>query len=160
MFADASGGSVSIEANAIVRKQGAHFVQTNFHQSRGLSGPGLERYQTASSMLERAGAGISVDLFRRILAATRQESAGSTTLYSNVYDLTSRTMYLYHFHDYDHVVAFRLDDELKKGERALDIPSLFPRNAAADAFAASWPRQRSTSPAPAITLVEIGRAHV
>jgi uncharacterized protein (TIGR03435 family) len=151
MFADASGDAVSIEANAIVRKKGAHFVQTNFHQSRGQRGPGLERYQTASSMLERAGGDISVDLFRRILAATHQEGAGPTQ-YSNVYDLTSRTMYLYRFHDYDHVVAFRLDEELKKGARVLDMPSLFPRNAAADAFAASRPQPASSSPAPAIAL--------
>ena len=154
MFADASGDAVSIEVNAIVRKKGAHFVQTNFHQSRGLRGGGLERYQTASSMLERAGADISVDLFRRILAATHQEGAGPTQ-YSNVYDLTSRTMTLYYFHDFDRAVTFRLDDELKKGDRVLDIPSLFPRNAAAVAFAASRPPPGAGSPAATIALAAL-----
>ena len=86
-------------------------------------------------MLERAGDEISIDLFRRILAATYQ-NGGSPTLYSNIYDLRSQTMSLYYFHDFEHVVTFDLADELKKGERVLDIPSLFPRNADAETFAA------------------------
>ena len=89
-------------------------------------------------MLDRAGSGISVDLFRRILAATHQEGPFPTQ-YSNVYDLRSRTMYMYFFHDYDHVVTVSLDDELKKGPHVLEIPKLFPANAAAEAFAAARP---------------------
>jgi uncharacterized protein DUF3738 len=154
MFADASGDAVSIEANAIVRKKGPHFVQTNFHQSRGIAGGGVERYKTAASMLERAGTDISVDLFRRILAATHQEGPGPTQ-YSNVYDLTSRTMTLYYFHDFTRAVTFRLDDELKAGAHVIDIPSLFPRNAAADAFAAARPPPRAESPALAIVLAAL-----
>jgi uncharacterized protein (TIGR03435 family) len=137
MFADAAGDAVSIEPDAMVRKTGRHFVQTNFHQSRQRSE--LDgRFLTASSMLEHAGANISIDLFRRILSATHQEG-DFPTVYSNVYDLTSRTMYLYHFRDFEHAVTFTLADELAKGERILDIPSLFPRNAAADAYAARRP---------------------
>ena len=134
MFADASGDAVSIERNAIVRKSRRHFVQTNFHQSRS-NGSEDGRFTTASEMLERAGEGISVDLFRRILAATHQKG-NAPTLYSNIYDLRARTMHLYYFHDFDRVVTFNLADELKKGERVLDIPALFPRNAAAETFAA------------------------
>ena len=134
MFADASGDAVSIEPDAMVRKTRRHFVQTNFHQSRQRSVQD-GRFQTASAMLESAGENISVDLFRRILSATHQEG-DYPTVYSNVYDLTSRTMYLYHFRDFEHAVTFTLADELAKGERVLDIPALFPRNAAADAFAA------------------------
>ena len=128
MFADASGDAVSIEPDAIVRKHDrAHFVQTNFHQSRG--GDADQRFTTASSMLDRAGGDISVDLFRRILAATHQDGPFPTQ-YSNVYDLRSRTMYLYYFHDYDHVVTINLDEELKKGPHLLEMPKLFPANAA------------------------------
>jgi uncharacterized protein (TIGR03435 family) len=136
MFADASGDAVSIEPDAMVRKTQRHFVQTNFHQSRSPDGAGDRRFAIASSMLERVGDDISVDLFRRILAETHQKG-GAPTLYSNVYDLKSRTMYLYYFHDFEHVVTFNLADELKKGARVLDIPSLFPRNAEAEAFAAT-----------------------
>jgi uncharacterized protein (TIGR03435 family) len=132
MFADASGDAVSIEPDAMVRKANRHFVQTNFYQSRPRTGADDKRFATASTMLETAGANISVDLFRRILSATQQR----TTLYSNVHDLKSRTMHLYYFHDFERAVTFNLADELKKGERVLDIPALFPRNTAAETFAA------------------------
>ena len=143
MFADASGDAVSIERNAIVRKTRGHFVQTNFHQSRSRTAPQDGRFLTASAMLERAGDRISIDLFRSILEATHQRGS-APTLYSNIYDLRARRMYLYFFHDFERVVTFDLADELKKGARVLDIPALFPTNGDAEAFAAQ--RKRAGSP--------------
>lgn len=145
MFADASGDAVSIEPAAIVRKTRGHFVQTNFYQSRGQGDTPDRRFTIATSMLERAGNDVSIDLFRRILAETHQNGS-NPTLYSNVYDLQSRTMHLYYFHDFDRVVTFNLAEELKKGERVLDIPSLFPANAEADAFAAKNRRDPGWTP--------------
>ncbi|MGH9411964.1 MAG: TIGR03435 family protein [Vicinamibacterales bacterium] len=142
MFADASGDAAAIDANAIVRKRGPHLVQTNFRQSRQSEAPD-QRFTTATSMLDHASA-MSVDLFRDILAATHQEG-GTPTQYSNVYDLHSRTMYLYLFHEYSHVVIIHLDDELKKGERVVDMPSLFPPNAAHEQFAANWEREHRSA---------------
>ena len=135
MFADATGDAVSIEANAIVRKSGNHFVQSNFRQSQPETAVGDARFSTATEMLEQAGGDISVDLFRRILASTRQKGA-YPTLYSNVYELRARRMHLYYFHDFERVVTFSLDEELRKGAHVVEIPSLFPRNAAAEAYAA------------------------
>jgi uncharacterized protein (TIGR03435 family) len=153
MFADASGDAVSVERHAMVRKTRGHFVQTNFHQSRLHGEGGKDRFDTASSMLEAAGEDVSIDLFRRILAATHQKGA-YPTIYSNIYDLRSRTMHLYHFHDFDHVVTFRLADELKKGSRVLDIPALFPKNTAAETFAA--PRTNEDGPqARAFAIVSL-----
>lgn len=148
MFADASGDAVSIERNAIVRKTGRHFVQTNFHQS--LASNPDSRFVTANSMLEQAGNAISIDLFRKILAATRQKGA-YPTLYSNIYELRSRTLHLYHFQDFERVVTFDLAEELKKGERVLDIPALFPPNAEAEAFAARR-RAETAPPGPTATV--------
>jgi uncharacterized protein (TIGR03435 family) len=48
-------------------------------------------------------------------------------------------MHLYYFHDFARAVTFRLADELKKGSRVLDIPALFPKNDAAETFAARRP---------------------
>ena len=135
MFADATGDAVSIEANAIVRKSGSHFVQTDFRQSQPETGAGDARFETANTMLEQAGGDISVDLFRRILASTRQKGA-HPTLYSNVYELRARRMHLYYFHDFERAVTFSLDEELRKGAHVIEIPSLFPRNAAAETYAA------------------------
>jgi uncharacterized protein (TIGR03435 family) len=151
MFADASGDAASIEADAIVRKGRGDFVQTNFHQSRAAAGDGDWRFKTVTSMLDTAGPNISRDLFRRILETTAQKG-GVSTLYSNIYELKSRTMDLYHFRDFDHVVRFSLDDELRKGERVLDIPSLFPPNAAAQKFAARHTPPPATSLAPVLIV--------
>ena len=148
MFADASGDAVSIERNAIVRKTSRHFVQTNFHQSLASNPDG--RFVTATGMLEGAGDAISVDLFRKILAATRQKGT-YPTLYSNIYELRSRTLHLYHFQDFERVVTFNLAEELKKGARVLDIPALFPPNAEAEAFAARR-RAETAPPGPASTV--------
>jgi uncharacterized protein (TIGR03435 family) len=151
MFADASGDAVSIEPDAMVRKTRRHFVQTNFHQSRSTGGAEDRRFTIASSMLEQAGEAISIDLFRRILAETHQ-NGGYPTLYSNIYDLQSRTMYLYYFHDFERVVTLNLAEELKKGDRVLDIPALFPRNAEAEAFAARSRQEAGWTPGPAVVV--------
>ena len=151
MFADASGDAVSIERDAIVRKTGPHFVQTNFRQSRPREGLQDERFEIASRMLDRAGGDISVDLVRQILIATHQRGA-SPTLYSNIYELKSRTMHLYYFRDFERAVTFQLDEELKKGERVLDIPSLFPRNAAAEKFAARPADVAPSGPGPGLAI--------
>jgi uncharacterized protein (TIGR03435 family) len=147
MFADASGDAVSIEANAIVRKKGAHFVQTNFHQSHAAASPD-QRFTTATQMLNGAGNVATLELFRDILSATHQ-GGSAPTQYSNVYDLRSRTMYLYYFHDYSRVVTFRLDDELKKGDRVVGIPALFPPSAAAEQFAKTRAAPASGAPVAA-----------
>ncbi|HWR53656.1 MAG TPA: DUF3471 domain-containing protein [Bryobacteraceae bacterium] len=141
-FADANGDSVIVEPNAILRKQGRYQVQTNFHQSRVKPGEiPCERYKIAASMLDEAGENISVALFRRILAATHAEGT-NPTLYSNIYDLKRRVMYLYHFHNFENVVTIDLAAELKKGKRALDLPTLFPRTFAAELFARNRQRER------------------
>ncbi len=133
-FADANGDSVIIEPDAILRKQGRYQIQTNFHQSRVKPAEiTCDRYKIAARMLGEAGENLSVDFFRRILAATHAEGA-NPTLYSNIYDLKRRVMYLYHFHNFENVVTIDLAEELKKGKRALDLPSLFPRTFAAEAF--------------------------
>jgi hypothetical protein len=70
---------------------------------------------------------VSVDLCKRVLAATHQEGA-NPTLYSNVYDLKRRIVYLYHFHNFQNEVVIDLKKELAKGAHKLDLPGLFPKN--------------------------------
>jgi hypothetical protein len=133
MFADASGGSVIIEPTAILRKQGRFQVQTNFHQSLSVPEYTCGRFRIASTMLKEAGERISTALFRRILAATHEEHT-YPTVYSNVYDLKRRVMYLYHFHNYENVVKIDLRAELKGGEHAVSIRSLFPETNASSGY--------------------------
>ena len=132
-FADRTGNSVIIEGDEVIRKPGCYQVVTNFHQS--LARPGespCPRYKIAVDMFAR-NLEISIDLFRRILAATHLE--GSTpTQYSNIYDLKNGIIYLYHFHNFQNEVVVNLEAELAKGAHSYDLASMFPRSYAAEAF--------------------------
>jgi len=69
----------------------------------------------------------TVDLFREILDEVHQVG-GAQTLYSNIYDLNEGLIYLYFFHDFEHVVVLNVAEELAQGLHVYDLPSLFPRN--------------------------------
>ncbi|MBI5084157.1 MAG: hypothetical protein HZB13_06115, partial [Acidobacteria bacterium] len=142
LFADERGEAAAIEPDGVVRKKDWFFVQTNFYQSRiAPTEASCERFRIARRMLQDSGGDISVDLFRRILAATHQEG-NSTTQYSNIFDLKARVMYLYHFHNFENVVRLDLAEELRKGARKLEIPALFPRTYAAEAHARRFESQQ------------------
>jgi hypothetical protein len=136
LFGDATGESAIIEPRTIIRQRGGYQVATNFYQS---TTPPQERdcwrYQTATEMLEAAAA-LSVEYIRDVMAAVHQGGPGSRTLYTNVYDLANRLVYLYHFYDYEHVVVIDLEEELAKGAHVYDLPALFPPNLRAEQFSA------------------------
>ncbi len=124
MFADRSGDSVIVEGDEFLRKEGPFQVVTNFYQSRQEDDRGLcPRFDAAQEILGEAEEA-SLALCRRVLAATAQEG-GAPTQYSNVFDLRRGRIHLYHFHNFEEVVVFDLAEELAKGARVLEIPSLF-----------------------------------
>jgi penicillin V acylase-like amidase (Ntn superfamily) len=138
-FADANGDSAIIEGDNVVRKKGKYQVVTNFRQSETRKEDiTCGRYKIATAMLEDAD-DISVDLAKRVLAATHLEGPGSRTLYSNVYDLKRRIVYLYHFHNFQNEVVIDLKAELAKGARKIDLPDLFPKTFVAENFKNSSP---------------------
>jgi hypothetical protein len=133
LFADRAGDAAVIEGNAVVRKEGRFLTSTNFRVSKtSPAARTCDRYRIASRMLAGDGEP-SVDLCRRVLAATHQESPAAT-LYSNVYDLNRGLVYLYHFHDYETVVVIDLAAELAKGAHATELSSLFPESFAFNEF--------------------------
>lgn len=133
LVGDSKGDSAIIEPLAVIRKQGNFQVATNFFQSEVMPEDRNDyRYTKATSMFRREGS-LSVDLFRRTLDATHQEGTAHT-LYSTIYDLKRGLIYIYYFHDFDHVVVMNLEEELAKGLHDYDIPELFPPSEAALAF--------------------------
>ena len=135
LFGDAQGSSVIIEPLSILRNDGGYQVGTNFYQSMTPVGQRTcPRYRTATGLLKNADA-VSVELMRTVMDATHLEGQ-STTLYSNVYDLTNRLVYVYYFHDYENVVVFDLEEELLKGAQTIALPTLFPSNPEAERWAA------------------------
>ena len=127
-IADARGGAIIVEwgdgALQIHQRSGSHQISTNFVESDQPNGRApCERYRIADAMLA-GGFEPSVDAVRGVLSATHQELR-YPTVYSNIYDLKAKTVHLYLHHDFEHAVVLDLAKELAKGERTVDISSLF-----------------------------------
>jgi hypothetical protein len=134
LFGDATGESAIIEPQTVIRQQGGYQVATNFYQST--TPPEKRtcwRYLKAVDLLENVET-LSVESMRDVLDAVHMDESVQT-LYSNVYDLRNKAVYLYFFHDYDDVVVLDLEKELAQGYHAHALPSLFPPNQAAEDWA-------------------------
>lgn len=140
LIADATGDAAIIEGDRVLRKKGKYLVTTNFYRSETPDeNVKCGRYKIVEAMLGESES-LTIESVRDVLAAVHQEGKASTQ-YSNVYDLKNRVVYVYHFHNYSNVVQFNLSDELKKGKRVVELPSLFPETFAARNFAkiyAEW----------------------
>ncbi|MBT4483354.1 MAG: DUF3471 domain-containing protein [Candidatus Latescibacteria bacterium] len=125
MLADKTGDSAIIEGDTVIRKSGDYQIATNFRHSLDVENPySIERYTKVENMLNGSDE-LSVVLFRSILDGAHQ-SHGSMTQYSNIYDLQTGDIYLYHFHDFETVVKFNLHEELKKDGHSHEILEFFP----------------------------------
>ncbi|HUX08781.1 MAG TPA: carcinine hydrolase/isopenicillin-N N-acyltransferase family protein [Acidobacteriota bacterium] len=128
-IADAFGGSIVVEWDQgklqIIRREGRYQISTNFVQTnfKPEDYP-CSRYRTAEGIF-KSTEDVSVDLVRSVLDATHQEGP-YPTVYSNIYDLKNKVVYLYNFHNFDDPYVFDLAEELKKGRRSIKIASLFP----------------------------------
>ncbi|MFG0316691.1 MAG: hypothetical protein ACF8XB_05420 [Planctomycetota bacterium JB042] len=126
MFGDRHGDSIIVEGDEILDKDGRFQVVTNFYQSRS---PEKEwscpRHAAATRMLGKSKR-FTVERVRDVMKEVAVRGRVSTQ-YTNVYDLTNGVVHLYHFLDYRHVVTLDLEEELAKGERVVDLPSLFPK---------------------------------
>ena len=99
-------------------------VATNFRQSSTVpKDVTCSRFKKAKQMLA-GNKDISVESFRAILQATHQKSKWPTQ-YSNIYDLKSGDVYVYHQHNFGKAVRLNLSDELKKGAREVRLAVLF-----------------------------------
>jgi hypothetical protein len=133
LLADSTGDSAIVERDAVVRKRGTYQVATNFRHSETKVGEyPCARYKVAAEMLE--GGEVSVDLFRRVLASTHVEAPPHPTVYSTIADLKRGLIYVYHYHNFTNVFVIDVAEELKKGRRTCDLPSLFPRTLMAEYF--------------------------
>lgn len=126
--ADRTGASLVVEYGQgkvqYVRKTGAYQIATNFVISNVKDDHyPCTRYKVADTMLKNADS-ISLDLVRAVLSATHQEGQ-YPTVYSNICDLKNGIIYIYNFHNFEEVVRFSLEAELKKGNTSYDLPSLF-----------------------------------
>jgi choloylglycine hydrolase len=136
MFTDSSGDSVVIEwmenEMKIIPQTGEYQLITNFWLSKPqLGGYPSERYNKAKLMLEDNEKDISVNAFADILKATAQNWGDGGTKYSNVYDLNNREIFVYNKGNFNKVIKFNLNDELKnlkKGQKnTYNLEDLFSK---------------------------------
>jgi len=129
MWGDSLGNSVIIEFGErdviFVNRQGNHQVMTNFYVSDSTDYRWYNsyRFKVASYLFENASS-ISPILFRTILDETHQHGV-DPTVFSNIYDLKNREIYIYNFHNFSEVVKLNVDEELQKGENYYNLPELF-----------------------------------
>ena len=130
LVVDKSGESAVIEWGngklQVIRRKGNYQISTNFRQSV-LPDENYSdyRFNLVKGIIERAKE-YDVKLVRRALSASHWEAARTMTLFSNIYDLKDGIVYVYNFHNFEHVIKFKLEDELKKGKKVYYIPKLFP----------------------------------
>ncbi len=126
--ADRTGASMVVEYGQgrvqFVRSDAWYQIATNFVMSNVKDGNyPCRRYRAADKIMSGAKE-LSVDLIRDVLEKTHQEG-NSLTVYSNIYDLKRGTIYVYNLRNFEEVVVMNLAEELKKGQRRIDLPSLF-----------------------------------
>ncbi|MCK4980559.1 MAG: hypothetical protein KAS62_09190 [Candidatus Delongbacteria bacterium] len=131
MWSDANGNSVIIEYGendvVFIQKQDFYQIMTNYYisDSTNTRWYNCYRYQAAEYMFENSDE-ISIELLTEILRATHARQIGiDPTLFSNIYDLTNREIYIYNFHNYNEFVKLDLDEELAKGDNYYNLPELF-----------------------------------
>ncbi len=124
LVGDARGNSMIVEGDSILLKEGSFQVLTNFYHSRpDLGGYPCGRYEKATQMLGAADA-VTPFLLGSVLDATHQNGSYPTQ-YSVIYDLPSRRVHVFHYHNFHEYLTLDLEEELAKGARDYDIPPLF-----------------------------------
>lgn len=138
-IADASGNAVVIGPGrdgeiAFTRKPAgeSYLLSTNFNLAIPEKGPVDFRWDTASSMLNSLSESqtLTPEFAGEILNAVHLRTLTTHTLHSNVIDLKNGDIYIYYMSQYDEVVKLNIADELAKGQRVIEVRSLFPSDIA------------------------------
>jgi hypothetical protein len=125
MVVDSTGASAIIEWGnndvAVIYRNGDYQVCTNFNltSTQDLSKV-TWRYHTATNYMKNLEE-LTPDYFRRALQAVSLD----ITVYSNLYDIQSRKIYVYDHANFEECLVLDLNQELKLGYRAFKVEDLF-----------------------------------
>lgn len=130
-FVDKSGQYLIMEGNALILGNDPTYIQSNFYPSctKDANKVNIPFYQKGRNYLKENPADTSLAYCTSMMNAMHQdfgEFGGS--LYTTIYDLENGKIHLYYHFDFETVVTFDLNEELKKGNRLITIPELFPKN--------------------------------
>ncbi len=127
-FADATGGYLVLEPDTLFTGNDPWYALSNWRMST-CSDPGtipIPRLQGGRQLL-RSGSGASLAGAEAVLStmAVCRPKMGEGTLFSVLFDPQEANVHLYFYHDFSERVTFDLKEELGKGDRRVDIASLF-----------------------------------
>jgi tetratricopeptide (TPR) repeat protein len=128
-FVDKAGKYLIIEGDSLIIGNDPYYIQSNFYPScyQNLDDVNIPYYQKGRELLSRKQ-DISIEFCTLLMDTMHQDWGFWGTLYTSIYDLDEGIIYLYFNHNYKTYVKFNIADELKKGNRILSIPELFPEN--------------------------------
>ena len=130
LFVDKTGKYLVVQGDSLITGNNQHYILSNFYPSKikNESEIDIPYYHKAKRLLENSG-DTNIGFCSSVMDTMHQERDwGGGTMYTTLYDLKDGLIYLYFFHDYQHVVQFNLKDELEKGDHVLIIPKLFSEN--------------------------------
>lgn len=125
MFVDKKGDYLIVEGDLLTIGHEAYYVQSNFIPSVNPSPQdvkNVDHYQKGIEFVQNYRPERTMSYCASVMNSMQQE----TTQYTSIYDLSTGTIELYHYHNYEHVIRFNLAEELGKGVHAYNIPELFP----------------------------------
>lgn len=123
-FIDKTGKYLYVDGDSLIIGQQDYFIQTNI---RPYEKKKCWRFEKATRLLENHYDS-SIEYCKSVMDSIHQETNWGGTLYTTMYDLENATVYLYYFYDFKNAVSFNLKEELKKGDKILNITELFPNN--------------------------------
>lgn len=126
LFADSLGHSAIIGVYGgklqVHRNKKNYQLLTNFNITNPSYGgePVCRRFTTAEAMLKKDSSA-TVENLKNILSKTHQEKL---TVYSNIYNLSKKEVYVYSKINFTNAVKINLVEELKKGKHSIAIDQL------------------------------------
>jgi tetratricopeptide (TPR) repeat protein len=126
LFVDATGEYLVVEGDSLILGNEEVFSLSNFYPSQvpNSADVRIPFYQNGKGYIDSAAVDLSFSSCSNVMNNFHQDF----TQYTCVYDLDERVVNLYHFHDYDSHVTFRLAEELAKGDHEYFIPELFSKD--------------------------------
>jgi hypothetical protein len=127
-FADAQGAYLVLEPDTLFTGNDPWFALGNWRMST-CSDPStipIARLQAGRQVL-MSGGGTSWEGAENVLSTMTacRSKMGEGTLYSVLFDPAEKKAHLYFYHDFSERVTFDVKEELAKGDRTVDMASLF-----------------------------------
>lgn len=128
LFCDAQGGYLVLEPDTLFTGNDPWYAVGNWRMST-CSDPStipIARLQAGRQLLMNGG-GTSLEGAEKVLSTMTacRKKMGEGTLYSVLFDPTDKKAHLYFYHNFSERVTFDLKEELAKGDRRVDMASLF-----------------------------------